>query len=84
MLHGFSQALVQRLIQVRLLEVRMGSEDEVVVYVAQRLAAVETGSLVSELVRALTACDAVEELYADDRELMNLIAELGPSAARGV
>lgn len=83
MLQGFAQALVTRLVEVRLLEVRPGREPEVVVHVAERLAAVETGSLVSEVVRALTRCDAVEELYADDRELMDLIADLGPAAARG-
>lgn len=83
MLHGFAHALVARLVEARLLEVRVGGETEVVAHVAERLAAVETGSLVSEIVRALTTCDAVDELYADDRGLMDVISDLGPAAARG-
>jgi len=83
MLHGFAHALVARLVEVRLLEVRAGSESQVVAHVAERLAAVETGSLVTEIVRALTTCEGVDELYADDREIMDMIADLGPAAARG-
>ncbi len=83
MLHGFADSLVQRLVVLELLEIRPGGEPEVVAQLAERLAAVETGSLITEVVRAFTASEQVEELWADDRQLMDVIADLGPRAARG-
>lgn len=83
MLHGFADALVVTLLQHGDLEVHPGREALVVAHVRDRLASVETGSLISEVVRALTSCEHVVELYADDDALIEIISDLGPAAARG-
>ncbi|MEN0064771.1 MAG: hypothetical protein AAGA48_21680 [Myxococcota bacterium] len=75
---GFSQAVVDQLRARTWVELREGSADRVVSYIAQRLSESREGSsLISTLERALLACPDVEELYADLDSLKDLVDELG-------
>lgn len=76
-LSGFTRIVVGRLLEQGLIEVSEGTKAEVVAWVAARLASPgPTPSLVSTLSRALLSCPHVEELYADDEELKELITDL--------
>lgn len=77
-LYQFSVVVVRRLLEGDRLEVAAGQEDLVARFVADALAdAKEGSSLVSTLTRALLASPDVEELYADEDELRELINDLG-------
>lgn len=77
-LYRFSAVVVRRLLDGERLEVVAGREEEVVRFVADALTdAREGSSLVSTLTRALLASPDVEELYADEDELKELINDMG-------
>ncbi|MEZ4318260.1 MAG: hypothetical protein R3F61_12190 [Myxococcota bacterium] len=74
---AFVEAVVGRLLDRGDLEIADGETDAVVHAVAARLGTAGQGeSLVSTLSKALLACEAVEELYADDMDLKELITDL--------
>lgn len=75
---GFTSTVVTHLLAAGLVEIAPDREDHVVAFVADHLAGLRTGhSLISSLVAGLLACPDVEELYADDESLKELITELG-------
>lgn len=77
-LYRFSAALVSRLVVTQRLEVSPGAEDQVARFVAGVLGgAGEGASLISTLSGALLGCPQVEELYADEEELKELVSDLG-------
>ncbi len=70
----FTRGLVAKLTATGQLDVEPGDEEEVAFFVARRLEdAGEGGQAISTLVQALLDCPEVEELYADDREIMSLM-----------
>lgn len=84
MLHGvstpflinFTEAIVRTLLERGELELS-GDRDAVVAFVSQNLASGGEGrSLISTFTAALLACPDVEELYADDETLKELVTEL--------
>jgi hypothetical protein len=78
---GFVEAVVGRLVTDDRIEIRAGGEAEVVRVIAARLATATQGeSLISTLSSALIACEFVEELYADDAELKDLVTDLPRTA----
>jgi len=78
-LQAFSQLVVSRLLSDGKLEVRAGSEAEVVRWLADYLAGPAQGfSLISSVSKALVNCPDVEELFADDDEIKGLVDSLGP------
>lgn len=77
-LQTFATAVVRQLLLDDKLEIRRGDEIRVADYVAQHLGQLEPGAqLVSSISDALIACPMVEELYADKRQLADLITGLG-------
>lgn len=77
-LYRFSLIVVGRLVERRRLEVVAGHEEHVVRFVADALTEAREGSsLLSTLTRALLSSPDVEELYADEDELKELINDLG-------
>ena len=76
---GFSVRVVQQLLATGAVELaEQGTEADVVRFVAEHLAASRQGhSLVSRLAEALLACPQVDELYADDDALKELVQDLG-------
>ena len=61
-----------------------GQRDAVVLEVAGSLGTLGEGhQLVSSLTKALLAHPGVEELYADDAQLMERISDMGPAWMRG-
>jgi hypothetical protein len=68
-----------RALQARgLIDVTVGMEEQIILFVANKLNMPgRTGSLISETSKALIACPFVEELYADDLEIKDLVEELG-------
>lgn len=79
----FAMHLVRRLVAEDLLELRPGSEEDVIAWVADHLGRLQHESLIRGVSQALVTCEAVEELWADDDDLKRVIAELDPAAARG-
>lgn len=80
-LYRFSAVVVHRLIEGDRLEVSSGREEQVARFVADALTdAREGSSLISTLTKALLASPDVEELYADEDELKELINDLGARA----
>lgn len=80
-LTNFSAAVVRQLVQRGLLEVAPGREEAVVAHLAAELFAAREGSqLIHTTARALLSAPDVEELYADDAELIELVQDLGPGA----
>ncbi len=78
---AFVEAVVGRLVQHDRIEIADGRQDEVVRVVAARLGSAGQGeSLISTMSAALIACDAVEELWADDTELKELVTDLPRTA----
>lgn len=74
---NFASALVARLVETRQLEVVEGSEAAVAEFVAAQLFAARQGSqLIATTSKALVASPHVEELWADDDELKQLVQEL--------
>ena len=77
-LMGYSTALVHALLEDELLEVTEGAEPSVVAFVAGYLAEHRDGqSLISLTARALLACGEVDELYADNERLKEVVDGLG-------
>ena len=73
---GFSRAVLDALQREDLVEVREGRRDHAARYVAGHLASVERGSLISSLARGLIACPDIDELYADDDRLKQIVTDL--------
>lgn len=80
-LTGYSNALVVCLLREGLVEVRPGSEGQVVAFVATYLhEKARGGSIISSTSAALLACPDVEELYADDDQLKDVVDGLAYGA----
>ena len=76
-LSDFSLALVASLVGRDLLEVTKGNERRVVAYLATFLHEKGKGnSLLSTIEKALLTCDEVEEFYADQETLKELVETL--------
>jgi hypothetical protein len=75
---GFSRAVVARLRADGDLALREGAtEEEVATFLAAGLADLPThAQLISGVAKALVACPAVEEVFADDDRLKELIGDL--------
>lgn len=83
-LHRFATHLVQRLRAVGLLELtRDDAEAGVIDHLADHLSGQPKGSLLHEVGSALVAAPGVDELYADDESLAEVISDLDAGAARG-
>lgn len=77
-LDGFAAAVVRELLATGRMEVTPGAQGQVVLFVANYLRKEGGGrSLVSLTVQALLLCPEVDEVYADDAELKELITDLG-------
>jgi hypothetical protein len=75
---AFSHELVWRLLAEELLLVREGTTDRVIWRLSEHLAAQKQGaSLISSVSAGLLAIPEVEELFADDDELRDLVTDLG-------
>lgn len=79
----FAAVVVERLVNAGQIEIRDGKQAEVVIFLASRLFTPEHRSLISTLSEALIQCPDVEELFADDDDLKELIGGLDPVHARG-
>lgn len=75
-LMNFVAGLVDRMVAERALELRPGSFDRVVRFVAGRLAGEGLKSLVSTLTHAFQECEDVLEYYPDDGALKDMITHL--------
>ncbi len=74
---GFAEALVARLLKEREIEVRPGSGEAVAAFLARGLAEASEGkSLISLTSQVLLQCDDVEELWADDERLKEIVQDL--------
>jgi hypothetical protein len=74
---AFTRAMLARLVQEELLEIRPGRELAVVDFVSEELGTPGPGrQLLSTLSRALVQCPDVEELFADQDDLVRLVSEL--------
>ncbi len=83
-LHRFATHLVHRLRAEGMLAlVDDGAEPGVIDHLADHLSAQPKGSLLREVTEALVAAAGVEELYADDEDMAEIISDLDASAARG-
>ncbi|MBA2321507.1 MAG: hypothetical protein H0V89_10150 [Deltaproteobacteria bacterium] len=75
---AFSHELVRRLLDTKRLEIRPGTTERVIWLLSQHLLTQKRGaSLISALSAALLSFPEVEELYADDEELRDLVTDLG-------
>ena len=75
--------VVGRLVSESLLELRGDAAEEVVEAVVNALSNAEPGAqLVSTMTKALLGCPAVEELYATNQQLKDLITEFGSPACQ--
>lgn len=84
-LRGFSRAVLAELIAQGQIETMPGHEEAVALFVAEYLGAVPSGgSLITSLARALILCPHVEELYADDQTLKQVVQELQSTPATWV
>lgn len=72
----FVSGLVDQMVSTKTLEIRPGARDEVVAFVARKLAEEGLKSLVSTLGRAFEECADVLEFYSDDADLKDLITNL--------
>lgn len=73
----FCEAVVYRLMQEDAAELRAGRERAVVDFVAEEVGRPAPGKqLVSSLSGALMRCPDVLEIYLDDEELIELVADL--------
>lgn len=76
-LMGFAEALVARLLEERELEVKPGKGEAVAAFLARGLAESREGeSLISLTSRVLVKCDDVEELWADNDRLKEIVQDL--------
>ena len=70
--------VVGRLVSESLLDLRGEAQEQVVDHVVGALVQAEAGAqLVSTLIGALLGCPAVEELYATNHQIKELITEFG-------
>ena len=77
-LQTFAAAVVRQLLADGLLEVRRGDEVAVADFVAAHLGGLKPGAqLVSSINAALIQCPMVDELYADKRQIGDIITGLG-------
>lgn len=78
---GFSRSVVGQLVASGELTLAGGAvEDDVAGFVAEDLGGRELGSsLISSLTSALVACPAVDELFADDERLREVVNDVPPS-----
>lgn len=75
---GFAESLVDRLLAAELIELTADGRDRVIVHLGTVLHEEGEGrSLVSLTATALLASEHVEELYADDEQLKELMEGLG-------
>jgi len=72
----FVAGLVDQMLLTQTLEIRRGSREEVVGFVARKLAGEGLKSLVSTLTRAFEECADVLEFYPEDAELKDMITDL--------
>lgn len=80
---GFTESIVTTLVARDEL-LLAGDPREVVRFVSERLATSGEGtSLISTLAAALVACPAVDELFADDERLKELVTEMPRNVVRG-
>lgn len=80
---GFAHMVLVRLLARGLIEIRAGREVQTAEFVGQALAtAGDYRSLISSLSQAFVVCPEVEELYATDDELRELINDI-PLTAPG-
>lgn len=79
----FSQLLIDRLVADDLIELGPAGKHAVVVHVAAHLASAQTASLISTVGAALLSSPDVDELYADDDTIKEIVGDLGPGATRG-
>lgn len=78
-LYQFSVAIVSRLVEREQLEIRPGAEEKVLNFVSGSLAAARPGSsVISTFFAALLACPEVEEVYADEAEIKEIVDDLAP------
>lgn len=82
-LHTFVESVVVALVDREEL-VLVGERQVVVAFVAERLGTAGEGrSLISTLGAALVACPEVDELYADDDRLKELVTDMPRQVLRG-
>lgn len=76
---GFASALVARLIAQQRIELATASDPaDLVAYIAEALTGrSQFAGLVTTLSAALIGCPLVDELFADDEELQQLVNDLG-------
>lgn len=75
---GFSQRVIVRLLDERLVDLVPGGETRAMLYVANALAAAGEGrQLLSSLEKALLECPEVNELFADRDALKVIVEGLG-------
>ena len=83
-LHRFATELVEALVRADQIEIAEGRRDEVVRDLALGLGdAREGSSLISSVNRVLLRHPGVDELFADDDDLKQLIEDLGSAWMRG-
>jgi hypothetical protein len=76
-LTAFSEAVLASLGRDGLIELAAGTEPAVVGFVAERLSSARSGeSLVAMLSLALIEAPGVEELFADDEQLKEIVTDL--------
>jgi len=84
-LQSFVRAILRELLSEQLIEVQVGSEDLVILFVADFLGGVPEGnSLISTLARGFILCPHVDELYADNDQIKRMVQNLGSTALTGV
>ena len=76
-LWGFTEVLVAKLIELSLLDIVEGQQSQVVGFVAEYLnTSARGGSVISSFSTALIRCPFVNELYADDLQIKEIIDDL--------
>ena len=79
----FVEQVVGRLLELEQIEITPGSAQPLVEGVAARLTHLPEGAqLIASLSRALIESPHVEELYADDTELKEIVGDLGSAWMR--
>ncbi len=77
-LQAFVNRVLHELLKTEQIEIAPGSESKIVAEVGAVLGTARQGSsLISTLVAALIASPHVEELYADNDEIKDMIVDLG-------
>jgi hypothetical protein len=81
LLARFSTTIVQRLVDRDLLVVVPGRQEEVVQHLAEHLANVRHASLISAISKGLISSPDVEELFAEDDDIKEVVESLDRTAA---